>query len=107
MDEMGTEFGGIVTVVLALLSVSSLVVLVVAVWLGMRRVLRGTLRRTLWTTNILIFINSWLAILSVMENARFENNPALWVIGGIAGPALLGYALGTSIGLLRTRRGAG
>ncbi len=103
MDEIGTELEGIITVVLALVAVSGLVVLLVAFWLGMRRVRRGELHRAIWTTNVLVFINSWLAVLSVLENMPFKDNPALWVIGGIGGPAVLGYVLGTSVGMLRTR----
>jgi protein-S-isoprenylcysteine O-methyltransferase Ste14 len=103
MDEMQNDLEGLISVIMAMLLVAAIVLLVVAFWLGQRRVRRGELRRALWTLNALVVINAWLVLMAFWENAKFEDNPAQWLIGGFAGPLVLGYALGASVGLLRTR----
>lgn len=103
MDEMQNDLTGLITVVLAMVLVAAIVLACVAFWLGHRRVRRAEVRRALWTLNILVFLNAWLAIMAFMSNTQFEDNPAQWVMGGFGGPALLGYALGCSFGLLRTK----
>lgn len=104
MDEMQNELSGLITVVLAMVLVAAIVLAAVTLWLGYRRVARGEVRRALWTINALVGLNAWLAVLVFLADARFEENPAQWIMGGFGGPALAGYALGCSFGLLRTRR---
>lgn len=104
MDEIGSTLEGIVAAVMVMLVLAAVIVALAGLWLGHRRIRRGGLRRALWTINALVAINGWLALLGFLEDARFRDNPAFWMIAGLAGPALLGYAFGTSAGLFRHAR---
>ena len=101
MDEMSTSLGGLIGFVLAMLALSALVLFCAAVWLGQRRVRRGQWRRAFWLTNGLVALNGWWAVMMLLGDSRFEEDPWQWLLAGVGGPMLLGYALGTSWGLLR------
>lgn len=101
---MAQEMHGLLGIGLTMMAIGALVVFGVTVWLGLRRIGRGEVVRALWTTNALVLFNAWLGITAYLAEARFVDNPALWLIGGVGGPLLVGYALGTSLGLVRRRR---
>ena len=90
MDEMTQDFGNVVTVVLWLLGAMALALFVVALWLGQRRMRLHGARRALVLTNLM-----------VLSDARFPENPWQWLVVFVTGPGLAGYALGTTLGLLR------
>ncbi|WP_323036958.1 hypothetical protein [Pararhodobacter sp.] len=103
MDAMQGDLNGMMSVVATMLLAAAVVLACVALWLGHRRVRAGDLRRALWTLSALIGLNAWLAVMAFLADTRFVDNPAQWIMGGFGGPALAGYALGCSLGLLRTR----
>ncbi len=101
MDEMTQDFGNVVTVVLWLLGAMALALFVVALWLGQRRMRLHGARRALVLTNLMVLANAGSVAMMVLSDARFPENPWQWLVVFVTGPGLAGYALGTTLGLLR------
>lgn len=100
MDEMTTQFEGVVLFLGAMLAVMSLVLALLAGWAGRRRLRRGQWRRALWITNALIVLNAATVGAAMLRTTGTADTywPWVWVL--VSAPLLVGYALGTSLGLL-------
>jgi uncharacterized membrane protein len=105
VNEMGSQMTGIVMVVLAMLGLMALVLFAWAAWRGWRWTRRGKTRGALIVTNVLVAINAVTLALMMPYALDMARNPVGGVWMFVTLPPLVGYVLGTSLGLLRTRRG--
>ncbi|MCC0076699.1 MAG: hypothetical protein H6898_08955 [Rhodobacter sp.] len=103
MDEMGPRLEGLVTVVLWMTLAAAVLLALVGLWLGWRRVRRGQLRRALAWQSALAAGVLWTGGLGLWNGDPFQDNPWLWLCTMIAAPALGGHLLGVAAGLLARR----
>jgi|JI8StandDraft_2_1071088.scaffolds.fasta_scaffold13177_4 hypothetical protein len=101
------ELGGIVLALGAMLGVMAVVLAAAAVWVGWRRVRKGGLTVALLVTNALALACLTNAAL-VLAGGELRSPANLWLVLLVffTGPALAGYALGTTAALLRQRGSA-
>ena len=101
MDEMTTQVSGLVSVMLVLLALSAAALACFAAWLGQRQARRGSLARVIAVTNLLVLVTLCSAAAAFAGRMDVVASVWPWVFAFGAAPLLGGYALGTSLGLLR------
>ena len=107
MDEMAAGLEGFVLVAAAMLAVMALALALGMAWAGWRRVRKGGLKAALLVTNALaLACLSNAALLLAGGELRSPANLWLVLLVFFSGPALAGYALGTTAAALRQRASA-
>ena len=107
MDEAGAHLGGFVLALGAMLGLMAVALAAGAAWAGWRRVRKGGLKPALLVTNALaLACLSNAALLLAGGELRSPANLWLVLLVFFSGPALAGYALGTTAAALRQRASA-
>jgi hypothetical protein len=104
MDDMQHDLTRVIEVVMMIFGALALILFALTLGLGRRWVRREGWRALVWLFVALTALNGWAFVMAVLDGEEVQDNPALWLIAGLFGPALAGLALGSGVAMLRRPR---